>query len=73
MPYHAYSPDLALSDFWLFGFLKQQLESYSDEKSLKRAVTETLENMPEDMYRVAQKSFAKIQLVIVRHCVHAKA
>ena len=51
MPHPAYSPDLAPSDFWLFGFLKQQLESYSDEKSLKRAVTETLENIPEDMYR----------------------
>ncbi len=51
MSYSAYSPDLAPSDFWLFSFVKEQLESYSDEKSLKRAVTETLENIPEDMYR----------------------
>ncbi len=51
MPHPAYSADLAVSDFWLFRFLKQQLESYSDEKSLKRAVTEALENIPEDMYR----------------------
>ncbi len=51
MPHPAYSAHLAVSDFWLFRFLKQQLESYSDEKSLKRAVTEALENIPEDMYR----------------------
>ncbi len=32
MPHPAYSPDIAPSDFWFFGFLKQQLENYSDEK-----------------------------------------
>ncbi len=36
----AYSPDLALSDFWRFGFLKQWLEGYLDKKSLTRAVTQ---------------------------------
>jgi len=54
MPQPAYSPDLAPSDFWLFGFLKWQLGSYPDEKSLKRAVTQKLESIPKEMYR---KSF----------------
>ncbi len=43
----AYSPDVTLCDFWLFGFFKRQLESYLDGKSLKRVVTKTLENIPE--------------------------
>ena len=40
MAHPVYSPDLALSDFWRFGFLKQWLEGYLDKKSLKRAVTQ---------------------------------
>ncbi len=31
MMHAVYSPDLALSDYWLFGFLKQRLEGYLDE------------------------------------------
>ncbi len=49
MPHSACSLNLVPSDFWLFGFINQQ--QFSDEKSLKRAVTETLENIPEDIYR----------------------
>lgn len=50
MPHPSYSPDLAPSDFWLFGYLKQQLGTYSDSKSLKQAVTKTLRNIPQDTF-----------------------
>jgi histone-lysine N-methyltransferase SETMAR len=49
-----YSPDLAPADFWLFGYLKRQLGSYSDPKSLKQAVTKELHAIPTDEY---QKTF----------------
>ena len=51
MPHPPYSPDLAPSDFWLFGFLKPQLGTYSDEMSLHVAVTGVLKKIPEEMYR----------------------
>ena len=35
-----YSPDLAPSDFWLFDYLKQRLDSHSDVESLKSQITE---------------------------------
>ncbi len=37
MPHPPYSPDLAPSDFWLFGYLKQQLDTYSDFERLKKS------------------------------------
>ncbi len=37
-----YSPDLAPSDFWLFGHLKRNLELYPDSTSLARAITKDL-------------------------------
>lgn len=51
MPHPPYSPDLAPSDFWLFGYLKRQLDSYSDSKSLQRAVTKALLSIPHDEFR----------------------
>lgn len=51
MPHPVYSPDLAPCDFWLFGYLKQQLKTYSNDESLKRGVTEILEKIPKEMYR----------------------
>ena len=56
MPHPPYSPDLAPSDFWLFGYLKRQLDSYSDSKSLQRAVTKALLSIPHDEFR---KTFNK--------------
>lgn len=50
MPHPQYSPDLAASDFWLFGYLKQQLSTYSDSRSLQRAVTKALRSIPQDMF-----------------------
>ena len=56
MPHPQYSPDLAPSDFWLFGYLKRQLDSYSDSKSLQRAVIKALLSIPHDELR---KTFNK--------------
>ena len=46
-----YSPDLAPCYFWLFGYLKTRLESYSDPSSLTKAVTKELNSIPLDEYR----------------------
>ena len=51
MPHPPYSPDLAPSDFWLFGYLKQQLNSYSDSKSLQQAVTKAMRAISQDEFR----------------------
>ena len=65
MPHPPYSPDLAPSDFWLFGNLKRQLGSYSDSKSLQQAVTKTLRAIPEDEFRKTfNKWIERMQLCI---------
>ena len=48
--------DLASSDCWLFGYLKRQLHSYSDSKSLQQSVTKAIRAIPQDEYR---KTFNK--------------
>ncbi len=49
-----YSPDLALSDFWLFTYLKDRLDSYPYATSLSKAITEELNSVPVEKY---QKTF----------------
>jgi transposase len=46
-----YSPDLAPSDFFLFGYLKQELKGsiFHDSKSLKDAIEHILRNIPQDL------------------------
>ncbi|CAF5028786.1 unnamed protein product, partial [Rotaria sp. Silwood1] len=56
MPHPPYSPDLAPSDFWLFGYLKQQLDTYSDSESLKKVVTKIIHDISRDEFR---KTFNK--------------
>jgi len=56
MRHPPYSPDLAPADFRLFGYLKRQLVSYPDSKSLQRAVTDELRAIPKDEFR---KTFQK--------------
>lgn len=51
-----YSPDLAPCDFWLFDYLKRNLDSYEDEEELTRAITKLLKETPEKEYR---KTFEK--------------
>ena len=47
------SPDLAPSDFWLFGYLKQKLEYQKtvDKESLLEALRSILEKVPSEMWR----------------------
>ena len=56
MRHPPYSPDLAPSDFWLFGYLKRQLTSYPDSNSLQQAVTKELRAIPKDEFK---KTFQK--------------
>ena len=57
VPHPPYSPDLAPSDFWLFGYLKQQLGSYPNSKSLQLAVTRELRAIPQGEFRKAFQSW----------------
>ena len=53
LPHPPYSPDLAPSDYHLFGPLKAELRGiyHQDDDDLKRAVTTWLRNQPEEFYR----------------------
>ena len=65
MAHPPYSPDQAPSEFWLFGYLKRQLDSYSDSKSLQQAVTKTIRVIPQDEYRkTSNKWIEQMQLCI---------
>jgi transposase len=65
MRHPPYSPDLAPSDFWLFGYLKRQLTSYPDSKSLQQAVTKELRAIPQDEFRKTfQKWIERMKLCI---------
>lgn len=65
MRHPPYSPDLAPSDFWLFGHLKRQLTSYPDSKSLQQAVTKELRAIPKDEFRKTfQKWIERMKLCI---------
>ena len=51
--------------FWLFGYLKRQLDSYSDSKSLQQAVTKAIRAIPQDEYRKTfNKWIERMQLCI---------
>jgi len=51
-----YSPDLAPCDFWLFDYIKRNLEDQTSRDSLIRAVTKILEKIPRKEYK---KTFEK--------------
>jgi transposase len=50
VPHPAYSPDLAPSDFFLFGFLKTKLQEYDipDRETLKSAISDIFAEISED-------------------------
>ena len=53
------------SNFSLFGYLKMQLDSYSDSNSLQQAVTKAIRAIPQDEYRKTfNKWIERIQLCI---------
>lgn len=51
-----YSPDLAPCDYWLFDYIKCNLEDQIDEESLIKAVTKILSTIPASEYK---KTFDK--------------
>lgn len=46
MEHPPYSPDLAPSDFWLFDYVKKQLDNHTDAESLNSQITKILKNTP---------------------------
>jgi histone-lysine N-methyltransferase SETMAR len=52
LPHPPYSPDLAPSDFWFFGYLKQSLEGrfFDDDLALEFAVSEILMSIGPDVF-----------------------
>jgi [histone H3]-lysine36 N-dimethyltransferase SETMAR len=51
MPHPRYSPDLSPCDFWLFDYIKSNLEDYNDEKSLFKAVSKIVFSIPDQEYK----------------------
>lgn len=51
-----YSPDLAPCDFWLFDYIKQRLNDHTSQKSLVKAVTNIVDEIPVSEYK---KTFDK--------------
>lgn len=60
-----YSPDLAPSDFWLFDYIKQQLEDHTSVESLMRQITKILHSTPKAEFRKTfDKWLERMQLCI---------
>ena len=53
LPHPSYSPDLAPSDYHLFGFVKDQLrgQSYETTEAIQKAVRQCLRMAGTDFYR----------------------
>ena len=51
MKHPPYSPDLAPSDFWLFDYIKQRLDSHNSAESLVKQITKICQNIPKEEYR----------------------
>ena len=58
IPHPAYSPDLSPCDYWLNDYIKRNLEDYTDEKSLIKAVSKIVKNIPREEYK---KTFDKLK------------
>jgi [histone H3]-lysine36 N-dimethyltransferase SETMAR len=57
IPHPPYSPDLSPCDYWLNDYIKRHLEDYTDEKSLIKAVSNIMKNIPIKEYK---KTFDKL-------------
>lgn len=65
IPHPPYSPDLAPCDFWLNDYIKSNLATQPDQKSLVKAVTKVLKEIPKDEYRKTfEKYLDRLQLCI---------
>lgn len=65
MDHPPYSPDLAPSDFWLFDYVKQRLDSQPDVQSLSNAITEIISTIPKQEYlKTFEKWIERMELCI---------
>ncbi|CAM4823498.1 unnamed protein product [Rotaria magnacalcarata] len=51
IPHPPYSPDLAPCGYWLNDYIKRNLTDQPDEKSLARAVSKLIKNIPEEEFK----------------------
>jgi histone-lysine N-methyltransferase SETMAR len=51
MPHPPNSPDLAPCDFWLFDFIKQNLDDQDDSESLYEAVVKFMKSLKKEEYK----------------------
>ena len=45
MEHPPYSPDLALADFWLFNFIKKNLDDHPNAESLNKQIVEIVNSI----------------------------
>ena len=63
-----YSPDLASCGYWLNDDIKRNLTDQSDEKSLARAISKMMKNIPEEEFKKTfDKLFERMELCINNH------
>jgi histone-lysine N-methyltransferase SETMAR len=68
MPHPPYSPDLAPCDYWLNDYIKSRLTDQPDEKSLARAVSKIVKNIPEEQFKKTfDKLLERMELCINNH------
>lgn len=65
MDHPPYSPDLAPSDFWLFDYIKQRLDTQSDANSMMKAITAIVSSIPKQEYlKTFEKWIERMELCI---------
>ncbi|CAF3456117.1 unnamed protein product [Rotaria sp. Silwood1] len=67
MPHPPYSSDLASCDYWLNDYIKYNLSDQPNEKSLARAVSKVVKNIPEEFKNTFDKLLKRMELCINNH------
>ena len=68
MPHASYSPDLAPCDYWLNDYIKRNLTDQPNEKSLTRAVSKILKNIPKKEFKKTfDKLLERMELCVNNH------
>ena len=57
-----YSLDLSLCSFWLFEYIKRDLEDEENKDSLFKAVSKIVQNIPEEEYRKTSSNIWESEL-----------
>ena len=67
IPHPPYSSDLAPSDFWLFNYLKRDLDTYPDAENLPKAVDNVLDSMLVDAHKKTFKNWIERMKLCIEH------